>query len=69
MVTHEYLYGGDNIDEVPDIPQDIIMRRVEMLKEHMAELLAVDYKNRDFKRVDDISSAIDFWNKINSKEL
>jgi len=40
-MTNEYLYGKD-ID-VPEIPEDIIMRRIELLKEHLEELLEHSY--------------------------
>ena len=63
MKTNEHLYGTE-ID-VPEIPADIVMRRIELLKEHLAELLDHSYYTRDGKRCNDVMSAISFWEKIN----
>jgi len=66
MKTNNYLYGKDV--EVPEIPNEIIMRRVELLKEHLAELLDQSYHTRDTCCVRKVWEAIDFWEKINSKD-
>ncbi len=63
MKTKEYLYGIDA--EIPDIPAEIIVRRVETLNEQLAEELDKSYFTRDNARVYAIASAIDFWEKIN----
>ena len=63
MTKHEYLYGKDA--EVPSIPADIIMRRVELLNDHLEELLDVPFYKRDGKRVNAVIKAKEFWLKIN----
>lgn len=59
--SNEYLYGTH---KVPEIPADVIMRRVELLDEHLGELLEVPYMQRDLKRVRAVEKAIRFWEKI-----
>ena len=63
MKTNEYLYGEDV--EVPEIPAEIIMRRVEALKEHQEELWDVDKLKRDTQRCNEVDKAIKFWETIN----
>lgn len=63
--SNEYLYGEDI--EVPELPQEFVMRRVELLNEHLTELLEVHYDSRDGKRCNDVMKAIDFWSSINDK--
>ncbi len=63
--TNEYLYGEGV--EVPEIPQDIIMRRVETLKENLSVLLDQSYYTRDSARCNTIIKAIEFWEKINER--
>jgi len=62
-----YLYGEDV--EVPSIPEEIIMRRTEALKEHLHELLDHSYHIRDGERVSAVIKAIHFWENINNKDL
>lgn len=63
MLTNEYLYGEGV--EVPPLDNYAIMRRLELLKEHLGELLSVDYRKRDFDRVRAVNKAITFWEDIN----
>lgn len=65
MKDNSYLYGTDV--GVPEIPADIIMRRVELLKEHLAELIEVEPMLRDGKRCNDVIKAIRFWETINER--
>jgi len=65
-MTNEYLYGEDV--EVPEIPQEIIMRRIELLKDNLAELLDHSYYTRDGDRCNKILKAIRFWETINNKD-
>ena len=67
MKDNSYLYGEDA--EVPEIPADIIVRRVEVLKDHLADLLDHSYHTRDNNRVSAVIKAIDFWESINKKEV
>ncbi len=62
MKTNEYLYGKDI--EVPEIPRDIIIRRLELLNDNLEEILKVHYHARDTVRQRDIQSAINFWEKM-----
>ncbi len=65
-MTNEYLYGEEV--EVPEIPQEIIMRRIELLKDNLAELLDHSYYTRDGARVEKVLKAIRFWETINNKD-
>ena len=62
MKSTEFLYGDET---PPDIPEDIIMRRVEILKEHRDSLLEVDPMERETYRINSISKALNFWSSIN----
>ncbi len=64
MSVQEYLYGEDI--EIPAIPQEIIMRRIEILKDHLTEQLEHSYYTRDNSRVSAILKAISFWENINN---
>jgi len=67
MKNNERLYG-EGI-EVPEIPEEIIMRRVELLNDHLSELISIDYMDRETRRIDEVLNAVNFWLKINKKEL
>jgi hypothetical protein len=60
-----YLYGEDI--EVPEIPADVVMRRIELLKEHLAELLEHSYHTRDGVRCNAIIKAIKFWENLDKE--
>ena len=62
LKSNEYLYGSDV--EVPEFPQDVIMRRIELLNDNLRELLEHSYYTRDNDRVAAVLKAIDFWNKF-----
>jgi hypothetical protein len=66
MKTNEWLYGQDV--DVPEIPAYVITRRIELLKEHLEELLETSYKKREFSRVRDVLKAIDFWEDIRRRD-
>ena len=59
-----YLYG-DGV-EVPDVPADIIMRRIELLDDNLTALLEVPLQDRDFVRIKDVLKAIKFWSTLSS---
>jgi hypothetical protein len=65
MTKSEYLYGTDV--ELDDIPNEIIVRRIELLNDNLEELLEVQYLARDSERINKILKAISFWESINSK--
>lgn len=67
MLGNQHLYGEDV--EVPEIPAEIIMRRVELLKDHLDELLDVPWYLRDGGRCNDVMKVISFWKNINNREI
>ena len=60
-LDNEYLYG---VEDVPSIPADIIMRRLELLKDNLEELLEHSYYIRDNDRVRAVLKAIKYWSSI-----
>jgi len=60
--SNAYLYGEDI--EVPEIPADIIARRLAALADNLEELLNHSYYDRDQARVNAVLKAIKFWNTI-----
>ena len=62
MKDNIYLY---DTDDVPEIPNEIIVRRLELLKDNLAELLDHSYHTRDTARVNALLKAIKFWENIN----
>ena len=62
MKNNSRLYGEGV--EVPEIPADIIIRRIELLEEMKAELYEVHYMKRDKKHIAEIDEAITFWEKL-----
>lgn len=65
MLTNEYLYGEN---KVPDIPEEVIVRRLAALDDNLGELLAVPYLGRDIVRIRAIQNAIRFWQNINKMD-
>jgi len=65
-MTSSYLYGEDV--EVPEIPAEIIVRRVEILNDTLTELLAVHYIDRDTERVYKVLKEIELWQTINDTD-
>ena len=65
MKTNEYLYGSEV--EVPEIPNDVIMRRLELLGDNLEQLLDHSYHTRNNDRVREVLDAIKFWENINNK--
>jgi len=60
---NDYLYGKDA--DVPPIPRDVIMRRIELLQDNLDVLLNHSYHTRDGNRCNAVIKAIDFWDNIN----
>ena len=60
-IDNEYLYG---VEDVPSIPNDIIMRRLELLEDNLAELLEHSYYIRDNDRVVAVLETIKYWSNI-----
>ena len=65
--SNDYLYG-EGVD-VPDIDSYVIMRRIELLKEHLEDLIEVYYMDRDTERIRAVVKAIDFWTSFHNKDL
>ena len=65
MLTDRYLYGTE--EEVMEIPEEVIVRRVELLRANIDELLKVHYFERDNERINKVLKAIEFWTNINNK--
>ena len=66
MLTNEYLYGKEV--EVPEIEAYVIMRRLELLKEHLSVLLEQDYMDRSTSQIIAVEKAISFWEKIGEQQ-
>ena len=64
MKNNNYLYGK-NI-EVPEIPAEVKMRRIELLNDNLEELQKVPYRFRNFTRVKAVTDAITFWENIDN---
>ena len=65
LSKHEYLYGKDA--EHIEVPDYIIMRKIEQLREHLKELMDEPYMTRDEERANAVMKGIAFWNSINLK--
>jgi len=65
MKNNSYLYGEDV--EVPEIPEYVIMRRVELLKDNLESLYKLSYLERDTERIREVNNAIHFWESLNSR--
>ena len=66
LTQEEYLYGKDV--DVPEIPAEVIMRRLELLDEHLEELFTLPMIERDGARCNAVIRAKNFWLKINEVE-
>ena len=62
MKDNIYLY---NTEEVPEIPNEIVVRRLELLRDNLEELLEHSYFIRDTARVNAVLKGIKFWENIN----
>ncbi len=60
--SNEYLYGEDI--EVPALDAEVIMRRIELLKENREELYELHYTKRDEMRIRAIVKAINYWERM-----
>ena len=60
--SNEYLYGEDV--EVPALDAEVVMRRIELLKENREELYELHYTKRDEMRIRAIVKAINYWERM-----
>ena len=58
MHTNRYLFGEDRVDEIPEFDSLVLVRRIELLNEHLSELLQVNYRDRDEHKIRDVLKAI-----------
>lgn len=58
----EYLYG-EGVDVEP-IPEHVVMRRIEALKEHLDNLLEHSCYTRDTRRCNEVFAAIKWWQNL-----
>lgn len=63
LSQQNYLYG-DFGDDLPEIPAEVSVRRLEALKEHLHVLLEHTYHTRDSDRVSAVLKAIKYWENI-----
>ena len=61
MTKTEWLYGSYKPEP---IPKEIARNRIEALDKHIAELLEVDFWQRDDVRLRDVLKAKEFWEKF-----
>ena len=64
MHSNQYLY---NTDEVPEFPREVIVRRIELLREHLDELLEAHYIDRDDAKIEAVLKAIK-WHQLIGKD-
>ena len=57
--TNEYLYGKDV--EVPLLDAEVVMRRIELLEDHLEELYKPHYSERDETHIRSVVKAIGYW--------
>ena len=65
MRSNEYLYGKDV--EVPEIDPLVVVRRIELLKDNLSELLEHSFYTRDGARCNKIIKAIKHYENINKE--
>jgi len=63
MHSNAYLYGEGV--EVPEIDPYVIIRRLELLDDSLTDVNAVNIKDRDYEKRNEILEAIQFWENIN----
>ena len=60
-IDNIYLYGAE---EVPEIPAEIIVRRLELLNDNLEVVLSTGWETRDEQRKNDIIKAIRYWENV-----
>jgi hypothetical protein len=59
-----YLYGTE---DVPDIPQDIIDKRIAILEANLSKVLDHSFYTRDARRANVIIKTIEFWTQLGNE--
>lgn len=62
MKTNSYLYG---VDDVPEIPKEVIDARIVILTKHKNKLQTVHREHRAYSQLNDVIKAITFWENLN----
>ena len=65
MTKNKYLYG--DVD-VPEIDALVVARRIELLDDHLTEVMNVPPLERNQNKANAIIKAISFWSSINKEE-
>lgn len=65
MLTNKELYG---ISDVPLIPKEVANKRIDLLDEHLAELMSCHFMNRDNHIINEILKAKEFWSRLRDGE-
>jgi len=63
---NKYLYG--DVD-VPEIDSLVVARRIELLDDHLTEVMNVPPLERNQNQAHAIIKAISFWQNINKEEI
>ena len=64
MLRDKELYGDET---PPEIPAYVIMRRLEILNDRLADVLKEGYETRNLGTVRRIEKAIHFWSNIDKQ--
>ena len=64
MLSNTELYGTE---DVPQIPQEVIDKRIELLTARFKELISVHYMKQDNQTINQVVKAREFWRNINEK--
>ena len=65
VTKNKYLYG--DVD-VPEIDALVVARRIELLDDHLTEVMNVPPLKRNQNQANAIIKAISFWSSINKEE-
>ena len=65
MISNLELYGREDVPKVPDTVSDF---RIKLLKERLAELVAVHYMEQNNDLIGKVQKAIAFWTKLKNGE-
>jgi len=66
LKQNSFLYG-DGVEIAP-VPHGVIDERITALQKHLKILMDVEMMERDNNRINAVSKAISFWNKLGKKD-
>ena len=61
MKSNKELYGTEN---VPQVPQEIANKRLELLRIRLHDLLSVHYMEQNTHLINEVQKAIKFWEAL-----